>query len=50
MGFEDVDWEAIYAKLPVGKDQKKERMELFDLFDPNSNGILSLAEIDKQIR
>ena len=25
-------------------------MEMFDLFDPNHNGYLSLAELDKGIR
>jgi len=45
-----VDWDAIYEKLPTGKGQKAERKEMFNMFDPNGNGILSLAECDKAMR
>ena len=30
-----IDWDGIYAKLPTGKDQKAERKEMFQMFDPN---------------
>ncbi len=40
------------AKLPTGKSnsEKALRDELFRQFDPNGNGYLSLAEVDKGIR
>ena len=46
------DWPAIRAKMPTEKtaDQKAKRMELFMQFDPNGNGYLSLAEVDKGCR
>ena len=49
---EDIDWQEITAKLPSGRsDEEKEiRKELFDNFDPNGNGIISLAEVDRGIR
>ena len=39
----------INKNLPCEKNanEKKKRNELFKLFDPNGNGYLSLAEIDK---
>ena len=42
-----IDWEAINAKLPYERkdDQKAKRKEIFDKFDVNSNGYLSLAEV-----
>eukprot|EP00929_Paragymnodinium_shiwhaense_P097461 TRINITY_DN59129_c0_g2_i1.p1 TRINITY_DN59129_c0_g2~~TRINITY_DN59129_c0_g2_i1.p1 ORF type:complete len:1184 (+),score=222.24 TRINITY_DN59129_c0_g2_i1:85-3636(+) len=45
------DWSAIARKLPTGRDadSQKARKSLFSRFDPNGNGILSLAEIDKGI-
>lgn len=48
----DTDWEAFLAKFPVDKseEQKKQRADIFDGFDPNGNGYLSLAEIDKGCR
>lgn len=48
----DENWEAFLAKFPVEKteEQKKLRAEIFDGFDPNGNGYLSLAEIDKGCR
>jgi Ca2+-binding EF-hand superfamily protein len=47
-----IDWAAVQAKLPVDKDEasKQKRMAMFDQFDPNKNGYLSLAEIDKGMR
>ena len=45
-----VNWEEIYDKIPVGKDEREKRFALFDSFDPNGNGILSLAEVDKGMR
>ena len=43
----DIDWETINAKLPYERsaEAKEKRRELFKLFDPNSNGYLSLAEV-----
>ena len=48
----NMGWEDIIAKLPVEKteEQFKERSRLFDAFDPNGNGYLSLAECDKGCR
>lgn len=48
----DIDWETINAKLPYQRtaEEKEKRRELFKQFDPNSNGYLSLAEVDKGMR
>lgn len=48
----EVDWTELNNKLPTGKDaaSKKMRKTMFRQFDPNGNGILSLAEVDKAIR
>jgi len=48
----DIDWVAIREKLPTDKteEQKAKRAELFQQFDPNGNGYLSLAEVDKGCR
>eukprot|EP01007_Sphenomonas_quadrangularis_P003109 NODE_565_length_1349_cov_589.576154_g440_i0.p1 GENE.NODE_565_length_1349_cov_589.576154_g440_i0~~NODE_565_length_1349_cov_589.576154_g440_i0.p1 ORF type:complete len:364 (-),score=92.37 NODE_565_length_1349_cov_589.576154_g440_i0:162-1253(-) len=45
-------WEAIMQKLPCGMDMegRAKRDEMFKLFDPNDNRILSLAEVDKGVR
>lgn len=45
----NIDWELIRAKLPLGKTdyERETRENLFKLFDPNGNGYLSLAEVDK---
>lgn len=45
-------WEEIAAKLPLEKteEQKQERAKIFDGFDPNGNGYLSLAECDRGCR
>eukprot|EP00116_Pleurobrachia_bachei_P000931 sb/3461193/ len=47
-----INWAEINEKLPSEKtpEQKERRMAMFDMFDPNGNGILSLAEVDKAIR
>ena len=44
---EPVDWAALNAKLPYAKNskEKKARKKLFNQFDPNGNGYLSLAEV-----
>lgn len=51
-GRPTIDWKAIALKLPSGKTsvEKAKRDELFKLFDPNGNGYLSLAEVDKGVR
>eukprot|EP00934_Nitzschia_sp_Nitz4_P004624 Nitzschia sp. Nitz4//scaffold150_size53981//17328//17882//NITZ4_006674-RA/size53981-processed-gene-0.27-mRNA-1//-1//CDS//3329537062//4614//frame0 len=48
----EIDWEALNRKLPTEKtaEQKARRAELFNQFDPNGNGYLSLAEIDRGCR
>ncbi|KRX07807.1 hypothetical protein PPERSA_07557 [Pseudocohnilembus persalinus] len=53
--MENVDegtWAELLEKLPTQKtpEQKNERKQLFNLFDPNGNGYLSLAEVDKGLR
>lgn len=42
-------WEETVAKLPLKKteEQKQERAKIFEGFDPNGNGYLSLAECDR---
>ncbi|EOD21115.1 hypothetical protein EMIHUDRAFT_241669 [Emiliania huxleyi CCMP1516] len=44
-------WAELSAKLPSGKSEedKKQRKQLFNAFDANGNGCLSLAEVDKGI-
>eukprot|EP01012_Entosiphon_sulcatum_P016806 TRINITY_DN2168_c0_g1_i1.p1 TRINITY_DN2168_c0_g1~~TRINITY_DN2168_c0_g1_i1.p1 ORF type:complete len:443 (-),score=92.95 TRINITY_DN2168_c0_g1_i1:126-1454(-) len=51
-GRPTIDWKALALKLPSGKTsvEKAKRDELFKLFDPNGNGYLSLAEVDKGVR
>ena len=43
----DIDWTSINEKLPYQRteEQKAKRRELFNQFDPNGNGYLSLAEV-----
>ena len=43
----DIDWESINEKLPYQRnpEEKAKRRELFNQFDPNGNGYLSLAEV-----
>jgi Ca2+-binding EF-hand superfamily protein len=47
-----VDWTTIRDKLPIEKTDtaKEKRSELYNEFDPNGNGYLSLAEVDKGCR
>ena len=48
-----IRWGLILKKLPISKTdpkEKKKRNEMFIGFDPNGNGYLSLAEVDKGIR
>lgn len=47
-----INWELINSKLPVKntEDDRKKRVAMFKLFDPNGNKYLSLAEVDKGIR
>lgn len=44
-----MDWDALSAKLPTERTEsaKAQRLELFAACDPNGNGYLSLAEVDK---
>ena len=48
---EDI-WEKLQDKLPYGTDpdSMQRRKEIWDGFDVNGNGYLSLAEIDKGMR
>jgi len=48
----DVDWAGIAAKLPTqtNDEDKAKRKKMFNQFDPNGNGVLSLAEVDKAMR
>lgn len=52
MSIGDINWEELAEKLPYERTPEAyaKRSELFDLFDPNGNGYLSLAEVDKGIR
>jgi len=47
-----IDWAAINDKLPYQRndEQKAKRKEIFNSFDVNSNGYVSLAEVDKGMR
>lgn len=42
-----IDWDSINSKLPYKKspEAKAKRKELFDSFDVNDNGYISLAEV-----
>lgn len=46
-----IDWADVAKKLPWGADEEsvKRRKKLFKVFDPNGNGLLSLAEVDKGV-
>lgn len=48
----EIDWDGLREKLPTEKtpEQKAKRVELFGQFDPNGNGFISLAEVDKGCR
>ncbi len=45
----DINWAEINEKLPYERtdEAKAKRKELFNQFDPNGNGYLSLAEVRK---
>ena len=47
-----INWSEITAKLPTAKtpEERAQRVEMFKQFDPNGNGYLSLAEVDKGLR
>jgi len=47
-----IDWDRIAAELPYERtdEAKAKRSKLFSQFDPNCNGYLSLAEVDKGMR
>jgi Ca2+-binding EF-hand superfamily protein len=47
-----INWSQVSSKLPTGRDpeSKAKRKTLFEQFDPNGNGYLSLAEVDKGLR
>lgn len=47
-----IDWKELRDKLPIQHtpEQKALRKQIFSLFDPNGNRLLSLAEIDKGVR
>jgi hypothetical protein len=49
INIDKIDWEKINKYLPAGNSDmdKKIRNMLFKMWDPNGNGYLSLAEIDK---
>ena len=44
-----IDWDKIRSKLPTEKnaEDKAKRKKYFSQFDPNGNGYLSLAEVEK---
>jgi len=47
-----IDWDDLRKRLPTGRseEEKKLRMQYYKAFDPNGNGYLSLAEVDKGCR
>lgn len=47
-----VDWEEIRNRLPTSRsaEDKQHRIDIFRQFDVNSNGYLSLAEVDKGVK
>ena len=52
MASKSINWTEINAKLPTGKspEAKVERKKMFDAFDINNNGVLSLDEVNKGIQ
>lgn len=48
----NIDWNMISTRLPTKKDKesRRRRKKMFTAFDPNGNGYLSLAELDKGLR
>lgn len=51
-GLAEVDWEALKRKLPYERTRKglEKRNRLFEKFDPNGNGSLTLAEVRDGVR
>lgn len=51
-GLLNVNWTEIINKIPLGKDKDsvERRNKMFRDFDPNGNGYLSLAEVEKGVR
>jgi Ca2+-binding EF-hand superfamily protein len=47
--MEAIDWKTFAKKIPIGKtpEDSDKRRKLFREFDPNGNGYLSLAEVDR---
>ena len=45
-----INWKEIHEKLPYQLNADKRRDKLFHDCDPNGNGFLSLAEIDKGLQ
>jgi hypothetical protein len=50
--LKDVDWLGIKDRLPIesGLEEDDKRKELWLYFDPNENGLVSLAEADLGFR
>ena len=47
---QQINWAEINQKLPTSKEEKPQRIQLWNRMDVNGNGYLSLAEIDKALR
>jgi len=47
-----LDWDLLNKQLVIGRDpaSKSARNRLFSRFDPNGNGVLSLAEVDRGMK
>lgn len=55
VSVDNIDWQKIADAIPVRRKKDsiedwKKRKKMFKDFDPNGNGYLSLAELDKGIR
>lgn len=50
--YSEIDYERLKKKLCFDRTKEglEKRTKMFKLFDPNANGFLSLAEVDKGIR
>ena len=48
----EIDWPGIKEKLPIGESEEDEngRSAIWPQFDPNGNGLVSLAEADLAFR
>ena len=47
---QQINWAEINQKLPTSKEEKPQRIQLWNRMDVNGNGYLSLAEVDKGLR